>query len=102
MGKNSLLLQPIKVGNLTLKNRIGGQINIAAVPPRKAEILRATEYYEKIMKDLDITIHFGTEATKDIMNAADAVIVAVGAHDITLPIEGADAPTVLHYGVKLF
>lgn len=29
------------------------------------------------------------------MNAADAVIVAVGAHDFALPIEGADAPTVV-------
>jgi len=75
--------------------KIGGQINIAAVPPRKAEILRATEYYEKILPGMDVTIHLNTEATKDIMNAADAVIVTVGAHDITLPIAGADAPTVV-------
>jgi len=76
-------------------DRIGGQINIAAVPPRKAEILRATEYYEKILPGMDVTIHLNTEATKEIMNAADAVIVAVGAHDITLPIAGADAKTVV-------
>jgi len=76
-------------------DKIGGQINIAAVPPRKADILRATEYYEKILPGMDVTIHLNTEATKEIMNAADAVIVAVGAHDITLPIEGADAPTVV-------
>ena len=74
---------------------IGGQINIAAVPPRKADILRATEYYEKILPGMDVEIHLNTEVTKEIMNAADAVIVAVGAHDITLPIEGADAPTVV-------
>ena len=76
-------------------DKIGGQINIAAVPPRKSDILRATEYYEKILPGMDVTIHLNTEATKEIMNAADAVIVAVGAHDITLPIEGADAPTVV-------
>ena len=74
---------------------IGGQIQIAAVPPRKAEILRSIEYYEKILPNMDVTIHLNTEATKEIMNAADAVIVAVGAHDITLPIEGADAKTVV-------
>ena len=74
---------------------IGGQIQLAAVPPRKAEILRSVEYYEKILPTMDVTIHLNTEATKDIMNAADAVIVAVGAHDITLPVEGADAPTVV-------
>ena len=63
-------------------DKIGGQINIAAVPPRKADILRATEYYEKILPGMDVTIHLNTEATKEIMNAADAVIIAVGAHDI--------------------
>ena len=57
--------------------------------------ITATEYYEKILPGMDVEIHLNTEATKEIMNAADAVIVAVGAHDITLPIEGADAPTVV-------
>ena len=74
---------------------IGGQIQIAAVPPRKADILRAVEYYEAILPGMDVDIHLKSEATKEIMNAADAVIVAVGAHDITLPIVGADAPTVV-------
>ena len=77
------------------EDHIGGQIQLAAVPPRKAEILRSVEYYEKSLPTMDVTIHLNTEATKDIMNAADAVIVAVGAHDITLPVEGADAPTVV-------
>ena len=77
------------------EDRIGGQIHIAAAPPRKDEILRSVEYYENILPGMDVTIHLNTEATKEIMNAADAVIVAVGAHDIALPIEGADAPTVV-------
>ena len=70
--------------------KIGGQIHIAAVPPRKDEILRSVEYFEKVLPGLGVNVHLNTEATKEIMNAADAVIVAVGAHDITLPIEGAD------------
>lgn len=74
---------------------IGGQIQLAAAPPRKAEILRSTEYYEKILPTLDITLHLNTEATKEIMNAADEVIIAVGAHDITLPIDGADSKNVV-------
>lgn len=77
------------------EDKIGGQIHLAAVPPRKDEILRAVEYYEKILPTLDITLHLSTECTKDAMNAADAVIVAVGAHDFALPIEGADAPNVV-------
>ena len=77
------------------EDRIGGQINIAAVPPRKDEILRATEYYEKILPTLDVTLHLNTECTKETMNAADAVIVAVGAHDVCPKIPGADSANVV-------
>ena len=44
---------------------------------------------------MGVQIHLNTECTKEIMNGADAVIVAVGAHDIVLPVEGADAKTVV-------
>ena len=70
--------------------KVGGQIHIASVPPRKDEILRSVEYFEKVLPTLGVNIHLNTEATKDVMNASDAVIVAVGAHDITLPIDGAE------------
>jgi len=74
---------------------LGGQINIAAVPPRKDEILRSVAYFECILPALGVKIHLNTEATKEIMNAADAVIVAVGAHDMILPIPGADGANVV-------
>ena len=74
---------------------LGGQINIAAVPPRKDEILRSVAYYECLLPALSVNIHLGAEATKEIMNAADAVIVAVGAQDMKLPIPGADGANVV-------
>ena len=74
---------------------IGGQINIAAVPPRKDEILRSVEYYKNILPTLDVTIHLNTLCTKEIMNAADAVIVAVGAHDVMPNIPGANSENVV-------
>ena len=74
---------------------LGGQINIAAVPPRKDEILRSVAYFECILPALGVNIHLNTEATKEIMNAADAVVVAVGAHDLMLPIPGADGENVV-------
>lgn len=77
------------------EDRIGGQILIAAVPPRKAEILRSIEYYNKILPTLNVNIHLNTECSKEIMNNADAVICAIGAHDFTLPIPGADAKHVV-------
>ena len=74
---------------------IGGQLNIAAAPPRKDEILRSVAYYECILPALGVNIHLNSEATVDVMNAADAVIVAVGAHDMKLPIPGADGANVV-------
>ena len=76
--------------------KLGGQIHIASVPPRKDEILRSIEYYEKILPTYDnVTMHYNTEATKDVMNNADAVIVAVGAHNMNLPIPGSDGENVV-------
>ena len=77
------------------EDRVGGQIRLAAVPPRKDEILRSVAYYECILPALGVNIHLNTEATVEIMNAADAVIVAVGAHDMILPIPGADGANVV-------
>jgi len=74
---------------------LGGQINLAAVPPRKDEILRSVAYYECILPAQGVNLHLSTEATKEILNAADAVIVAVGAHDLLLPIPGADGENVV-------
>ena len=76
-------------------DKIGGQIHLAAVPPRKDEILRSTEYYETILPALGVKIHLNTEATLEQMNAADAVIAAIGAHDMALPIPGADGDNVV-------
>ena len=76
-------------------DHIGGQIHLAAVPPRKSEILRSVEYFERILPELGVTIHLNTECSKEIMNDADAVIVAVGAHDFILPVPGADNENVV-------
>ena len=77
------------------EDKVGGQIHLAAVPPRKDEILRSVAYYECILPALGVNIHLNTEATVEIMNAADAVIVAVGAHDFLLPIPGAEGANVV-------
>lgn len=76
-------------------DKMGGQILLAAVPPRKSEILRSVKYYEKILPILGVEIRLGQNCDVDAMNAADAVIVAVGAHNITLPVPGADGGNVV-------
>lgn len=76
-------------------DRLGGQIELAAAPPRKAEIMRAVEYYEKILPMLDVRVELGHEPTADELNAADAVIVAVGARNVSIPVPGADSERVI-------
>ena len=66
-------------------DKIGGQIHLAAVPPRKSEILRAVTYYEKILPQLNVNIKLNTEAEAEELNQYDAVILAVGAHNMALP-----------------
>lgn len=78
-----------------LAEEIGGQINLAAVPPRKSEILRATNYYKEIFPFMDITLHLGQNVSVEEMNRADAVIVAVGAQNVTLPVPGAEGKNVV-------
>ncbi len=74
---------------------IGGQVNLAAVPPRKAEMLRAIDYYKQLLPTLGITLQLGTQPDKAQLNAFDHVILAVGAHNMMLPIPGADLPHVV-------
>lgn len=65
--------------------KIGGQLHLAAVPPRKSEILRAVTYYEKILPSLSVDLKLNTQPTAAELNGFDTVIVAVGAHNMALP-----------------
>jgi len=75
--------------------KIGGQILLAAVPPRKSEIMRAVEYYEKILPTLGVNIKRKESCDLDTINQADAVIIAVGAKNVILPVPGAEAENVV-------
>lgn len=74
---------------------IGGQILLAAVPPRKSEILRAVEYYKEVLPALGVTILLGQTCSVEDMNRADAVIAAVGAENVMLPVPGAERKQVV-------
>ncbi len=74
---------------------IGGQLNLAAVPPRKGEMIRAVDYYKQILPALDIQVKLGTQPDKQTLNGFDHVIVAVGARNTMLPVAGGDLPHVV-------
>lgn len=65
-------------------DRLGGQINIACVPPRKDEILRSVKYYENVLPTM-ADIKMNHEPNFDELNAFDHVILAIGAHNMDLP-----------------
>lgn len=81
------------------EDKIGGQIHIAAVPPRKSEILRSIEYYEKILPTLNVEVKLNTQATIEESNTYDHVIVAIGAHNMELPMSVEDSHVISSWEV---
>lgn len=79
------------------ETRLGGQLNIASVPPRKAEINRAIRYLSHMVTKLGVTMHLGKQATiEDIIEQKpDVVLVAVGGQNAIPPIDGGKLPHVL-------
>lgn len=75
---------------------LGGQLNIACVPPRKSEMNRGIHYLTNEMKVLDVDLRLGHEVCAHcVLNEnPDAVIVAIGASNVVLPIDGHDLPHV--------
>ncbi|MFQ6861198.1 MAG: bilirubin reductase, long form [Beduini sp.] len=75
---------------------LGGQLNIASVPPRKSEMTRAIHYLSEEAVRLGVQLRLGHQACAQSVaeEQPDAVIVAVGAHNAIPPIEGHDLPHV--------
>ena len=76
--------------------RIGGQINMAAVPPRKEEMFRSLRYYERVLPKLGVVFHMGRKADVDTLNTFDHVLVATGAECVTVKVPGYDLPHVVN------
>lgn len=79
--------------------RIGGQIHLAAAPPRKSEILRAITYYEKILPTCGVELRLNTTPDAAELNRYDAVFIAVGAHNMDLPMPVEDSNVVSSWDV---
>lgn len=79
-------------------DRLGGQINIASVPPRKDEILRSVQYYEKFLPG-KVDIQLNHEPTMEELNGFDHVILAIGAHNMDLPMPVANSNVVSSWDI---
>ena len=98
-GLEAARVAAIKGHNVTLFEKekvLGGQLNIAEVPPRKSEIYRAVQNLEHAITTQGVTLRLGEIATTQEVLALtpDAVIVAVGATNFIPPIPGVDGANV--------
>ncbi|WP_457558189.1 oxidoreductase [Candidatus Harpocratesius sp.] len=71
-------------------SRIGGQINVAHVPPGREEIRRIIDYYQNQIKDLQIDLKLNTKIEmKEILNEKpDYILIATGVNFKIPPIPG--------------
>ncbi len=76
--------------------KLGGQVNIASVPPRKGEMNRIINYFENVLSKKDVTIFLGHEFTKEDARKYDTIINAVGAHNLVPHIPGIDLTNVVN------
>jgi len=76
---------------------LGGQLNLAAVPPGRGEFRSLIEYLAGQMDALGVRVRLGMEATEENVAAfgADAVVIATGAKPVIPPLEGLDGPNVV-------
>ena len=78
------------------ENRLGGQLNIADVPPRKREMHRAVQDLVHATEIEGVQLNLGQTATISTIQELnpDAVIVAVGASNFSPNISGVDGDNV--------
>jgi 2,4-dienoyl-CoA reductase (NADPH2) len=77
--------------------RLGGQLNMARRIPGKEEFHGLVDWYETMIRDLDITLKLGRTATADDLDGFDEVIIATGVIPRDPGIPGQDGPNVLSY-----
>ena len=78
------------------ESRLGGQLNIADVPPRKREIHRAVQDLAHATRIEGVALNLGTTASiQNVLDLKpDGVIIAVGAASFAPNLPGIDGPNV--------
>jgi mycofactocin system FadH/OYE family oxidoreductase 2 len=69
-----------KVALYDKEQQLGGQLNIVAKAPGRADFAEVVRYYTFQMESLNVELHLGTEVTADMVKAEnpEAVVVATG------------------------
>lgn len=91
-----LSLRGHKVTLLEKEYKLGGQINIACIPPRKEEMRRSVLFYEQILPRLEnVSVKLGHSFKPEDAKGFDEVIIATGAKSLHPNIPGIDNINVL-------
>lgn len=77
------------------QKKLGGQMNLASIPPHKELILNAVSYFENTMKREGIEVILNCEVKPDTITAyhPDTVILACGSMPFIPPISGIERAT---------
>ena len=78
-------------------DRVGGQLNMAARIPGKEEFAGLVRWYQTMLDELGVTIHFGTSPGAGELSEFDAVAVATGVRPRKPGLPGENGPNVLTY-----
>jgi 2,4-dienoyl-CoA reductase (NADPH2) len=86
--------------NVTLwekDNKLGGLLNLAAIPPLKGEIMSIPRYYTSQFKKLGVKVELNKEATPALVKQLkpDVIIIASGSSTFFPPIPGIDKSLVV-------
>ena len=78
-------------------NKLGGLLNLAAIPPGKDEIMTIVRYYKAQFKNLGVKVELGKEATSASVNEMkpDVIIIAAGSDTLFPPIPGINKSNVV-------
>ncbi len=81
-----------EVALLEKTDRLGGQFNLAALPPKKGDFGMLVDFYRGELRRLGVDVRLETEATPDLLTSlgADVYVQATGSTPALPPIPGAD------------
>ncbi|MBW1893641.1 MAG: FAD-dependent oxidoreductase [Deltaproteobacteria bacterium] len=93
-----LALRGHRVTLFEKSRKLGGQVNLAAIPPEREEFVNAVAYFSNEMKRLNIRVELGKEADIDVLKneTPDAVVIATGGTPIRPDIPGIDGKNVVY------
>jgi len=78
-------------------DRLGGQLNLATIPPEREEFANAVRFMSNEMERLGVKLEMGKEADADLVagQKPDVIVVAAGADPIHPDIPGIDGKNVV-------